>query len=191
MRMVHRQGCAGSTRCVLEATTPGVPSLARIPSFKWTPRFTLIAHPKARRSAGSGRRWSSQRLISRVQWCWSSASTQDGKTTVAANLAVVLAQAGRAVALVDADLRHPHLHHMFESVDGLDGGLTSAVIGRTEMADAAHELNVGNGRLGFTRAARCLQLQRSCWAASRPIGSSSHCATVSTSWSWIRRQYCR
>ena len=34
-----------------------------------------------------------------------------------------------------------------ESVDGLDGGLTSAVIGRTEMADAAHELNVGNGRL--------------------------------------------
>ena len=25
------------SRDVLEATTPGVPSLARIPSFKWTP----------------------------------------------------------------------------------------------------------------------------------------------------------
>ena len=38
---------------------------------------------------------------------------------------MVLAQAGRALALVDADLRHPHLHHLFEAVDGLDGGLTS------------------------------------------------------------------
>ena len=38
----------------------------------------------------------------------------DGKSTVAANLAVVLAQSGRRVLLMDADLRHPQVHRLFE-----------------------------------------------------------------------------
>lgn len=39
-----------------------------------------------------------------------SPSSQEGKTTIAANLGVVTAQGGRRVILVDADLRHPSLH---------------------------------------------------------------------------------
>lgn len=42
-----------------------------------------------------------------------SATDQEGKSTTLANLAVVLAQAGRRVVLVDTDLRNPTLHTIF------------------------------------------------------------------------------
>jgi capsular exopolysaccharide synthesis family protein len=42
-----------------------------------------------------------------------STHTGEGKTTVAADLAIVLAQAGKRVVAVDADLRTPRLHEVF------------------------------------------------------------------------------
>lgn len=60
---------------------------------------------------------------------------EDGKTTIACNLAVVLAQGGRRVLLVDANLRKPRLHTLFEKVPTT--GLSNALIGAARLSDIA------------------------------------------------------
>jgi capsular exopolysaccharide synthesis family protein len=61
-----------------------------------------------------------------------SAGVGEGKSTTLANLAVVSAEAGRKVILVDADLRRPTLHQVF----GLDNdkGLTTVMMDESSLA---------------------------------------------------------
>ena len=58
----------------------------------------------------------------------------EGRTTIAANLALAAALAGRGVVLADLDLRHPRIDRLF----GLEGrpGLTDVALGHVSLAEA-------------------------------------------------------
>jgi len=61
-----------------------------------------------------------------------SVGPHEGKTFVATNLGVTLAQAGRCVLLVDADLRRPALHATFDLPN--QGGLVAAMVAEHEQS---------------------------------------------------------
>jgi Mrp family chromosome partitioning ATPase len=69
-----------------------------------------------------------------------SAEEQEGKSTTAANLAVMLARRGRRVVLVDLDLRRPFLHRFFELE--IQPGITDVALGRISVDDALHRIAV-------------------------------------------------
>lgn len=70
-----------------------------------------------------------------------SAEVEDGKSSVSANLAVVIAQAEKKVILLDADLRRPNIHNFFGLPN--DYGLSDVFRGRIEVTDAIKEWSNG------------------------------------------------
>jgi capsular exopolysaccharide synthesis family protein len=69
-----------------------------------------------------------------------SAEPLEGKTTLASNLAITMAQAGQKTLLLDADFRNPMLYQVFEMNGG--NGLVSLLSGTTTLERAIHATGI-------------------------------------------------
>ena len=72
----------------------------------------------------------------------SSSAPSEGKTITAANLAVVMAQMGNKVLLIDCDMRKPKLNKVFETTR--DRGLSTILVGGCEIAEATMPTKIPN-----------------------------------------------
>jgi len=75
-----------------------------------------------------------------------SANPKEGKSLLAANLAVTMAQAGQRVILVDADLWHPVQHRIFQR-DSRTGLTTVLVNGVAHLTESLQDTPIENLRL--------------------------------------------
>jgi capsular exopolysaccharide synthesis family protein len=71
-----------------------------------------------------------------------SAKPEEGRTTVATNLALSLAMNGRRVLLVDANFHRPAIQKFFPNTGS--GGLSNVLIGQANLADVAVSTEVPN-----------------------------------------------
>jgi exopolysaccharide transport family protein len=71
-----------------------------------------------------------------------SANPSEGKTTTAINTAIALSQTGAQVLLVDADLRKPRIHKVFNHENGL--GLSNFLSGHGDMESVVKKSDVPN-----------------------------------------------
>jgi non-specific protein-tyrosine kinase len=118
----------------------GAPSLAALPRDRGLATEPLVALEGANSRSGEGYRSlrtairfiDGDRQLRRI--LISSAGSGEGKTTVAANLAIAFAQSGERVILIDADLRRPRVTELF----GVNErpGLTAVILGDVSLEAA-------------------------------------------------------
>lgn len=71
-----------------------------------------------------------------------STATLEGKTVVAANLAVAFAQTGKKVLLIDADMRKPRIHGLFNLERS--PGLSEALVGKEKLSSVINDTEISD-----------------------------------------------
>jgi polysaccharide biosynthesis transport protein len=125
----------------------GIPNLAEIPRVKhWRKRkhqdLAPVAEPNGVAAEGYRTLRTNLQFVDRSEdvrvIAITSPNAGEGRSTTAANFAVSLAQSGRRVVAVSADLRRPRLHELFELDNEI--GLTSILSGSTPAAEAIRKI---------------------------------------------------
>jgi receptor protein-tyrosine kinase len=131
-----------------------VPLLARAPVIGTVLRDEVFSNQHLAVGSGRGRAAEDyRRLRTNLQFLnvdeppkvimVSSAMPSEGKTTVVVNLAVALAEAGRKVTIIEADLRQPKVTRYLGMVDAV--GLTNVLAGSADLDEVVQAY--GEGRL--------------------------------------------
>jgi Mrp family chromosome partitioning ATPase/capsular polysaccharide biosynthesis protein len=130
----------------------GLPLLARIPppprGFAKDHRLVMLAQPTGP-NAEAFRMLRTNLEFARLERddvrviLVTSAVEEEGKSTTAANLALAEARAGRRVALVDLDLRQPHVDRYFGMLHAQ--GITEVALGNAELAGALRRIDLATG----------------------------------------------
>ena len=100
-----------------------------------------------------------------------STEPREGRSFIAANLALAYAQCNVRTLLIDMDLRHPRQHELF----GLPNrqGFSSALIGRSDVESIQYM--PGYDALAVMMSARCRPIHWNCWSPRCWQACSRHC----------------
>jgi capsular exopolysaccharide synthesis family protein len=71
-----------------------------------------------------------------------STAPHEGKTSIASNLAVSLAQSDQRTLIIDGDMRRPRIHEMFSRAQ--EPGLSNVLVGTVTLQEAVRPTNVQN-----------------------------------------------
>ncbi|MFQ5814047.1 MAG: polysaccharide biosynthesis tyrosine autokinase [Anaerolineae bacterium] len=130
-------------------------AVAEVPVLGWIPSFTsprksrhgtTLLDGDGRSPAGEAFRILRSNIISLASGTppktllITSAEPGAGKSTVLANVAAVMAQAGRKVVVVDTNLRHPCLHQVFDLPNEL--GLSNIILAPSEVSAVLQETKI-------------------------------------------------
>ena len=87
----------------------------------------------------------------------------EGKSSISLSLSRTLAESGKKILMVDADLRKSVMAARYH-IQGIDKGLSHYLTGQAEVEDIIYETEVEG--LCITVAGRCHQIQQAFWILS-------------------------